>query len=80
MFQKRLARESGDSLALSALLSASSTTVALSTEEVKKRNLFVSKQLATNGLKAVNVGGDDSCYYRALSVGLYRHENQYLLL
>ena len=47
---------------------------------MKKRNVFVSKQLAASGLKTVNVGGDGNCYYRALSIGLYRHENQHLQL
>ena len=40
--------------------------------------MTASEQLATIGLKKVNVLADGNCFFRAISHQLYRHENEHL--
>lgn len=78
--KKRIERESCDYLTMSALLTAAASSATHSATEVKRRNTAVDGQLEAEGLMAVNVVGDGNCFFRALSVILYRNEDKHLWL
>ena len=67
---------------MSVLLSAANSAESerLSQAEIKKRSAALNRQLAAQGLRAVNVAGDGNCYFRALSINLYNNEDAHLQL
>ena len=67
---------------MSVLLSAANSAEyeRLSQAEIKKRNAALDRQLAAQGLRAVNVAVDGNCYFRALSINLYDNKDAHLQL
>ena len=55
-------------------------SAAVDQSEICKRNLIVDSILNSNSLCAINVEEDGNCLFRALSVGLYRHEKDHMIL
>ena len=65
---------------LPAIFSASSQSAAVDQSEICTRNLIVDSILNSNFLCAINVEGDGNYLFRALSVGLYGHEKDRIIL
>jgi OTU-like cysteine protease len=47
---------------------------------IDKRNSALNSQLCKMQLYPMDVKGDGNCFFRAISVGLYGHENQHRVL
>ncbi|CAF3858620.1 unnamed protein product [Rotaria sordida] len=53
-------------------------TMDINSLEYLSNTLSLIDQLATIGLKKINILGDGNCFFRAISHQLYRHENDHL--
>ena len=58
-------------------MKAASEPSTLSSSVIEERNWALDKQLSLKHLRTIDVRGDGNCLLRALSVGLYGHEEEH---
>ena len=61
-------------------MAAADVDTILNSDIIKQRIISLNQQLANKQLKAIDVQGDGNCFFRALSVSMYGHQNDHTKL